>query len=879
MFVPPQLPNLNAAREPLPEDWDSLGPDDRNTKPTEVPTEQLPENNGFTPPDVTGDLPEGVYRRGPLTGPRRQRPNRSAPDPASQSRVDRSAPITGTPREAGRMEISHDGFRSEDDPAFAGVNARLSAMLKGGESEEAITSYLSSIGINPASINLADAFAFRRSPHYQVWRRERPNDAWPINVDDRLIPVSGVRQFFGRAGDSAGGAFVMGAADTLTFGHLDEASAAIASATADNDQSFSENYDRNVEDMRIVRDQVASNNPNSYFVGQLAGSLVPWNRFGLAGNTARSGAAMGGINGFLYGWGSGDGDAGQRFRNATVQGGIGTVIGGGIGRASNRAEQSYIAGQDGQEVLDAASRLNTGHNLADQIRPLPAHVGGPVTRRLVGGSEAMLFGGRALDEAGEAFTRQMQGGVAAVTGTVNPAREVLGEAATAIRNTANPNGFANLPQRALERSSQLYDDAHRLAGGSRFQTPDAVSILDDTIARLRAQPGVESPQLPGLVQLRQDLVDGGISIQALRDLRTRMGTMIDNNDGIQRGLGKRMWGALSEDIERGLRNSGRGEAAGAFRRADTAYRNALGHQERVEALLAGSHEDVTARLVNMSRTDSRGLRQALQSMAPEEAEQVRAGIVQMLGRATSGAQDEAGRVFSLQSFLTNFDRISPEARQSLFPGQLRQDLLDLATLARGARAGGAFRNNSRSGNAINIATIIGGISRMGAKSGGAYLVGGLPAAAASGLISLSLGRLLASPGFARVLVLAERTGQTRAAFLRRLGGFANRNPHLQNDVQVFTDYVTSDDATQQPENRPISTWEDTAPAPEYYEAQNAIANTPQPVAIETPQGTMYIPREVFGNDNSSQEAPQPVSDGEPELDQNGDDWSQLGPPQ
>lgn len=877
MFSPPRLPRLNAGPQPAqthPQDeWDALGPDDRNVSPTATPTDQLPEDNGFSPPDINGRLPEGVYRRGPLTGPRRER-------------VNTSSPVASTPR-AGHMEMSHDGYRSEDDPGLAGLNSRISQMLKRGDSDQTITNYVTSVGINPANLNLSEAFAFRRSPQWQVWRQQRPNDAYPVNIDDRLVPVSRLRQAIAQVGDSTPGAFVLGAADTLTFGHLDEGAAAISAATSDNGQSFGDNYSRNVEDMRIMRDQVATNHPKAYFTGQVAGGLAPWNRFGIGMRGAQGTisasrmAGIGGLNGFLYGWGSGDGEWDQRLLNGTVQGGIGTLLGGATGRYAGRAEQSYLAGREGQDVLDAAAGLNARHNLADPIRPLPAHVGGPMTRRMVGGSEATLFGGRALDEANEAFTRQMQGGVAAVTGTAQPAREVLGEAAAALRSTTNPNGFASLPERALERSSGLYDEAHRLARGAPIQTPEGLNILDDTIARMRNRPGPESPQLAGMVQLRDDLASGTFNVQSLRDLRTRFGTLFDSNDGLQRGLGKRMWGALSDDIDRSLRAAGRADAAGTFRRADTAFRNALGHQERVEALLAGSNEEVAARLISMSRTDSRALRQSLQTMAPEQAEQVRSGLIQMLGRANPGAQDEIGSVFSLQTFLTNFDRIPPEARRSIFPGQMRADLEDLGTLARAARDGGGFRNNSRSGNAINVATIIRGLGAMTTKGGVAFGVAGVPGAAASAAASLALGRLLAQPGFARMFVMAERTGMARSAFIRRLGGFATRNPHVQNDVQVFTDYILSEDV-QTPENRPVQTWNDTAPAPEYYEQQNAIANTPEPVAIETQQGTIYVPREVFDGGNSAEDAPQPqqapvASDGG-DLDENGDDWSSLETP-
>src|SRR5690606_13235399 len=119
--------------------------------------------------------------------------------------------------------------------------------------------------------------------------------------------------------------------------------------------------------------------------------------------------------------------------------------------------------------------------------------------------------------------------------------------------------------------------------------------------------------------------------------------------------------------ETSLVNAGRGDAAQAYRMADRFWRERVDEIDRTLAPIIGkdgakSAEQAFQAVERMTRTqggNAQRLARLMSSLPDEEAAMVRATIIGRLGNARSGAQNAAGDAFSPQTFLTNWNDMSP----------------------------------------------------------------------------------------------------------------------------------------------------------------------------------------------------------------------------
>jgi hypothetical protein len=87
----------------------------------------------------------------------------------------------------------------------------------------------------------------------------------------------------------------------------------------------------------------------------------------------------------------------------------------------------------------------------------------------------------------------------------------------------------------------------------------------------------------------------------------------------------------------------------------------------------------------------------MQSLQPEQQQVVASTVFKRMGQATAGNQNAAGDVFSPETFLTNYNKMSPEAKSALFDRipELRTQADNLANVAENLREGSkVFKNSS-----------------------------------------------------------------------------------------------------------------------------------------------------------------------------------------
>lgn len=113
-------------------------------------------------------------------------------------------------------------YRTQDNPALAGVNVAIGKMIANGASRDQIMAFAASKGVQ---LDSGTKFG-NETPVGRAWMKANPGKPYPVNVDDMTVPMSGVEQFrnnapqtsLGTAATMAGNAGGMGIPQMLAGG-------------------------------------------------------------------------------------------------------------------------------------------------------------------------------------------------------------------------------------------------------------------------------------------------------------------------------------------------------------------------------------------------------------------------------------------------------------------------------------------------------------------------------------------------------------------------------------------------------------------------------------------------------------------------------------
>jgi hypothetical protein len=217
-----------------------------------------------------------------------------------------------------------------------------------------------------------------------------------------------------------------------------------------------------------------------------------------------------------------------------------------------------------------------------------------------------------------------------------------------------------------------------------------------------------------------------------------------------------------------------------FSRADKFWQQRVEHIDQVLEPIVGKNkggEEIIASVEAMARGSSGGnkrLSRLLGELTPKEAGNVRAVVIDRLGKAKPGMQDDTGSKFSAATFLDTWGKMTPQARASLFgSGELRSNLDDLAKIASAMKMTERYANTSGTGGVINATVLLG--STMMHPIAGVSIASG----------QFLTGKLLSSPAFARWLAKSPQTQNPRAlkAYVDRLDIIAAREPLIASDAR------------------------------------------------------------------------------------------------
>jgi len=443
-----------------------------------------------------------------------------------------------------------------------------------------------------------------------------------------------------------------------------------------------------------------------------------------------------------------------------------------------------------QRVLAAAER--------QRVPLMPADVGGSGVQGLTSGTAQSVVGRGPVTRASEATTEALQLAAqraADETGKVKSPLEIglsLKDAATAFATTTS------------RRGGELYDRVQKAAEGLVFRPLNAAKTIDREIDRLRKKNDPSDPLLRYLESKREQLstpqgFDYEGAKQILSDLKAdhRVKDDLLRVTNAKSTLG-RVARAMEDDVTGTMIKNDREGAANAFKTANAYWR------QRVETLddalepVLGTNAtpDLILDSINAMAGGRKGgvqrLVRVINSLPEADRGSIRATIVDRLGRAKPGAQDAGGEVFSPAEFMTNWNKMSNEAKAALFgrDRKLSQALDDIALLAGSTKQAQRFVNQSQTAGAVqvnNLYNIMAGAGMLG--GGAAATAGNFGVALTSVVLPLVLTRLsanaLTSQRLVRYLADAPKKVKNADQFRAGLLDIASKVPAVSAELEAI----------------------------------------------------------------------------------------------
>lgn len=374
----------------------------------------------------------------------------------------------------------------------------------------------------------------------------------------------------------------------------------------------------------------------------------------------------------------------------------------------------------------------------------------------------------------------------------------------------------------IGQTAQLYDDAFSLVGAdTRVAVPNVGRLLQSMRAELAKAPESRAealePAIRQLMAIQADAAQGGIPFDALRAVRTEIGRAMKDKltTSIKQTNLKRIWGALTEDLGAAAKATS-DEAADRLTAADEAFRLwKVGSEELLDKLVKFDADEKAWKFVwNSARDGGTALTKLRSHFTNEEWDTVAATFLNRLGQATPGKQNAAGDAFSVNTFLTNWNRLAPEAKEALFGGgryaEMAGDLSKLTNAMESLKGMEALANTSNTGHVLigyaTLSTIMGALGTMASGD----ITGGVAAAGASVAGPYAAAKLLTSPAFVRWLATPVTRIQSLSSHVARLGAIAEAEPAIREEIYQYMQAMRNAPADAAEEQQPV---EEPAPAP------------------------------------------------------------------
>jgi hypothetical protein len=299
-----------------------------------------------------------------------------------------------------------------------------------------------------------------------------------------------------------------------------------------------------------------------------------------------------------------------------------------------------------------------------------------------------------------------------------------------------------------------------------------------------------------------------VPFDVLRSIRTELGREIDNpvlagsNGALQTRL-RQLYGALTDDLNMAAASGG----PEAKRIMDQANRYTRFHMSQNIPTLqkivdSGTDEQVYNLALRGAADGGTQLRRLRRNFKPEEWDNVAGAVLGRMGLARPSAQDATGEAFSVSTFLTNWNKLSPEAKKELFGSGRHRELMP--QIDRLARVVGYAKDVDKLANTSGTARHLLYIQMLGGA--GVFAAAGPGTAIGSYVGPWAAAKLITNPRFARWLADASTDPAAIRpngimAQLARLKAIASQNPDIAEVVDAYIQALTGGDPQGSGRNR------------------------------------------------------------------------------
>lgn len=423
----------------------------------------------------------------------------------------------------------------------------------------------------------------------------------------------------------------------------------------------------------------------------------------------------------------------------------------------------------------AMARSIDDFSVIGQVPTVGMATGSPTLQQIETTSKSVIGGGK-LRAKSEAITEAIQRRVADIADNLSTKE---GAEIAGLEIKKGIQGRGGFLDRFRTSSSALWNKADAMI--------DPALPVDATNTRAMLGQLVRGDNVgqildnPKLIQLQQVLDETpNVDYQTLKSLRSSIGQKIGNNElisDIPRAELKRVYGALSQDIKAAATKSSP-EALKAFERANAYTRT--GHEridDYLERIVSKVDPDKVFSAATKGGEGTKSINAIKRSLKPEEWEVVASNVIRRMGRSTSGNQTAEGDAFSVDKFVTDWDKLGP-AKKALFSGSDKLNAYhdDLAKIAKVAST---IKQSSKQG--ANYSGTAQAATRIAAGTGlatGILSTSPTVLGLTAGSIAMNNAgaRLMSNPAFVKWLARSSQIpASNSAAAVGALAGVANQS--------------------------------------------------------------------------------------------------------
>lgn len=352
-------------------------------------------------------------------------------------------------------------------------------------------------------------------------------------------------------------------------------------------------------------------------------------------------------------------------------------------------------------------------------------------------------------------------------------------------------GFAN---RFTEASEKLYNRLDRyLPSDSPISVTNSLRTLDEELAGVQQTPRLASrlernEGIKVLQDIQEDaaLLDGRLPYETIKRYRSLIGKKLNDFTllgGEDRAILERAYGALTDDMADAARAAGP-QAERAWERANTFYREGAERIGELQRLTNRDAEVIFDTMLQRAKGGGARINKVMSALSKEEQDAVRGTVIKRLGTPRPG-QAGAEEGFSPRTFLTEWNKLAPEAKNALFgkAGAAQRESLDQI-----ARVSDRLTQVDRFGNPSGTAQQV---SAAALFLGGSFISPLTAVGAALG--SNVSARLMNNPRFVKWLsksaTMEKLTPKTIAGRMEQLKNIAEKEPSIAEDIASYVGII------------------------------------------------------------------------------------------